>query len=894
MVAVCEKMFGRKKKAAAESSTPARKAKSGGDYGSFFGSGSNDPDADLEMELAKLTGLGAIPGGVAGGDIGVPDDIASLMASLDDPSTSPTAGLSDVDENDISDAELLATLAEITGQPVSPAKKSTNPSAPPVPSAPAGNGGIGNEPPPMYPSGSSSTSNSALGKSNNAASATSSSSSSSAAAVTGSSAAGIVKPIAIEGSSSSSSSEKPVDPALEGLLLQIRSAKADALTMKEAGDTTGALEMLAVAKALEAELPPGTTSPIPDASQVTRSPPSSPSIATASNGGDDDGPEPGEVVEAASTPAAPPPPKTSSSSSLSSVTSPTTPPPPTAKSTPAPLKRQQSAAEIREDVKTQLATVTERIHAYKVAALANKKAGRMDDAKLALAVSKSMAPLLARLQGGLPIDPKSIPPPPAEVPAAPGAYPPVVPPSPTEARRTTSRAPGTAKGGSVGRRTGAGALIAQESRVRINRKRDSTGDSSHFGQVLTTYTNLLTVLESQANKKLAEAKAFKEAGDNINAVRVHKDFKKMKAELQIVQDAQKAGLPLPLHHVETVEAPVRVRAFPHLTTGQLEVTIGKASGVASKPTDLVAQLHMPQIGDEVVKPVISPTVKKSTDPEFNWTHVFDTDMRKLSRKVDQRRNAARGVSITLEIAEKKGGLFGGANTVLGKAPISLQPLHSRCELEGTATLLESSGRRPTGGIVTYTVRIRSPMNGKPDQDVRKEKVLVIDGLVPKPKEGDAPAPAPAPASSSGRRSSASRKSSAASSPSAGSASAGAADGLTATSGPDEANPVDDIVSNDVLEWELNSLDKAIAGGDSSEATADRRGEVELKMQMLVMSVQTGALTMEAYVAQLKPAILAAKKRAQALNAIGNKSEAMRALQHSKIMTKEVAGVEGDS
>ena len=104
--------------------------------------------------------------------------------------------------------------------------------------------------------------------------------------------------------------------------------------------------------------------------------------------------------------------------------------------------------------------------------------------------------------------------------------------------------------------------------------------------------------------------------------------------------------------------------------------------------------------------------------------------------------------------------------------------------------------------------------------------------------------------------------------------------------------VDLIVSNNVLEAELDQVTRQIAQYQVKKAKVpedltDRKQQLEIKMQLLVLQVQMGKLTMDAYLAQVRQAITDTKSMAVQFKR-GNKLDlAKRALARIKIMQDEV-------
>ncbi len=104
--------------------------------------------------------------------------------------------------------------------------------------------------------------------------------------------------------------------------------------------------------------------------------------------------------------------------------------------------------------------------------------------------------------------------------------------------------------------------------------------------------------------------------------------------------------------------------------------------------------------------------------------------------------------------------------------------------------------------------------------------------------------------------------------------------------------VDEIVSNQVLEHEFNLVCAEIEKLSSQrqkvpEELEDLKNSYQIKMNMLVAMVQTGALTMEKYVSQVEESIEWTKKMALSFKKAGRIDEARKAMIRVKLMTQEV-------
>jgi hypothetical protein len=105
---------------------------------------------------------------------------------------------------------------------------------------------------------------------------------------------------------------------------------------------------------------------------------------------------------------------------------------------------------------------------------------------------------------------------------------------------------------------------------------------------------------------------------------------------------------------------------------------------------------------------------------------------------------------------------------------------------------------------------------------------------------------------------------------------------------------DNIASNAVLESEHQSLLQKIASSHPpSEDLLDLKNGYEIKMQMLVTSIQMGTLNMTQYLLEVKDAIQKTKVMALAFKKHARLELARQAMTRIKIMTSEVQEVENE-
>ncbi|KAI9275368.1 hypothetical protein BY458DRAFT_454646 [Sporodiniella umbellata] len=246
----------------------------------------------------------------------------------------------------------------------------------------------------------------------------------------------------------------------------------------------------------------------------------------------------------------------------------------------------------------------------------------------------------------------------------------------------------------------------------------------------------------------------------------------------------------------------------------------------------------------------TPT-QKGNNPQFDFslmipiTRTHRGFLRYLQRK-----------KLTIEVFHNKYtyGLF-RRPVSLGKVTISMLNLLTKSSIVGPFDLLDAS-RKKTGGKIDLQVNLREPLTGE-DAVKRSERWLVLDAFdshvslclsnaklttggphMPQassvvstveskkdeiPIDKETPVETKPPASKAIETNEELERA------------------------EEELNDVDSIVSNMVLEHELALVNT----GSTKEEVVDRKQALELKMNMLVVQVQTGMLDMETYLANVE-------------------------------------------
>ncbi|KAG0240162.1 Coiled-coil and C2 domain-containing protein 1B [Actinomortierella wolfii] len=341
------------------------------------------------------------------------------------------------------------------------------------------------------------------------------------------------------------------------------------------------------------------------------------------------------------------------------------------------------------------------------------------------------------------------------------------------------------------------------------------------------------------------------------------------------------------------------------------------------------------------------TIKQTSSPEYQFTHKIGIERTRAFLSFVQRRKA------TFEVWHYRG-MF-RKSLFLGRAQLPLQHLLNHSEIHEILPLVDQNGRKPVGGKIEVEIKLQRPLLKPEIAVKEEKWLVIDEfnsngiGLPilgsstkavsssPSTSQGRTASPASAsagtftkpgaPASASPRPVSspavvspkpaqptqpATPKSSTPSSttsarvPATGDVrqamedaeeiGAGAADDEV-TKAKEELDSVDHLVSNNVLESEIETakqrLQVAKAAGKAEEADEyqDRLMQLEIKMQLLVVQVQSGALTMDMYCQKVKARIEKDKALALFFKKRQMLPEAKTALTRLKIMQAEMKEVD---
>ena len=108
--------------------------------------------------------------------------------------------------------------------------------------------------------------------------------------------------------------------------------------------------------------------------------------------------------------------------------------------------------------------------------------------------------------------------------------------------------------------------------------------------------------------------------------------------------------------------------------------------------------------------------------------------------------------------------------------------------------------------------------------------------------------------------------------------------------------VEGMISNSVLEWAMGETEKKIrstpkTNTDEIESLEMRKQTIQIKMDILMLQIQTGKLTIEQYTENVQKKIAEEKKLAIQFRDQGKIDAAKLALVRMKLMEKELTDEE---
>ncbi|ORZ01909.1 hypothetical protein BCR42DRAFT_457377 [Absidia repens] len=384
---------------------------------------------------------------------------------------------------------------------------------------------------------------------------------------------------------------------------------------------------------------------------------------------------------------------------------------------------------------------------------------------------------------------------------------------------------------------------------------------------------------------------------------------------------------LPSLHYENVEY-VYKNILDHLASNQMELKIMQGTGIQSLDIGTAVEPFVtwdfggwpPENTAQAQLNKGETPIMKGTEPVFDFTLLIPITrtnrvfMRHLQRK-----------KMLLEVFHNKYSYgFLRRPVSIGKVAIPLDTLLTKTSISGWFDLVDNS-RKKTGGKLKIQLGLSEPLTGQ-DITRRNERWLVLDGLGQQTSQlmytaglTQAPYTSSSPAAAAAAAASVSPNNDSPSTPSVDvptpssqpPAQPRAAEALpkesntTAKSSDtpptgntelesaeEEIDSVDVLVSNMVLEHEINVASAALSNSNSNngrtkEEWMDRKQALDIKMNMLVIQVQTGMLDMQQYLESVEKRMQRDRQLALVFKKHQRLDLAKLALARKKIMQDEL-------
>ncbi|XP_043913621.1 coiled-coil and C2 domain-containing protein 1A [Protopterus annectens] len=249
------------------------------------------------------------------------------------------------------------------------------------------------------------------------------------------------------------------------------------------------------------------------------------------------------------------------------------------------------------------------------------------------------------------------------------------------------------------------------------------------------YNELMGVLKQQHEKCLSYSQQFTHLGNVAETTKFEKMAEDCKKSIEVLKIAHAKSYPLPKYHYEERTFNT-VKIFPNLSSNDMVLHIVKGINFppppGGSPNDLDAcvRFEFAFPNTEEAQRDKTSSFKGRNSPEFN-------EKFKLSINRGHRgfKRVIQTKGIKFELIQK-GNLF-KSERVIGTAQLKLDALETKCEIRDIIEILD--GRKPTGGRLEVTVRIREPLTSQQLETVT-EKWLIVDPFsmppvaVPKPKD----------------------------------------------------------------------------------------------------------------------------------------------------------------
>ncbi|EDV23080.1 uncharacterized protein TRIADDRAFT_57985 [Trichoplax adhaerens] len=324
----------------------------------------------------------------------------------------------------------------------------------------------------------------------------------------------------------------------------------------------------------------------------------------------------------------------------------------------------------------QLKFLLDRQHQFKAAALAAKKKGNIDTAKDYLRKAKGFDQMIEAAESGLPCDLSNLPPPPN---------------------------------------------LESDSNQTADKNQTVDGPiSASDGDANALYERLDAAIIKQMEVCLQNTQYYAKLGDLENSKRYEKLGAECRISLDYLRNSKSHKDPVPRFHYEIKKFTV-IKSFSEISSSEAYIKVSRCINLPL-PSGYTANDFHCYVAYEFPFPSDAPqsgrtsTVKHTVNPEFS-----DEIKVKIDRKQRSLARIFKRQSLKLELLYERG--FLQRDKLLAQANIKLAGLESKCEVHQCVDLMD--GRRPCGGKIEVSIRIREPVSEKEISEIQ-ERWLVLD------------------------------------------------------------------------------------------------------------------------------------------------------------------------
>ena len=607
--------------------------------------------------------------------------------------------------------------------------------------------------------------------------------------------------------------------------------------------------------------------------------------------------------------------------------------PPSPSSTTSNSSTSSSSSSATVDPSDLLTLLRHRLIEYQRAAIAHKQANRLDRAKTLLLDIRRMKGAIEEAQQGRPLTTADIPPPldpltqqpklsrqssgsgsaralPVSAPPSPAPMPPPRPPSLPRVPSFTGPPPLPPR--SPVSRAG---LTTKQSLQYATLIQSLSGQAEELHQQMTELLAAAAVAASHPSVPTSSTSTT-ERTYKLLALQYHRLHKRTKADLDLLHAAQARAIPPPSYHTAE-EKLTRIHENADVRDDQLLVLLHSSR-------DLTDALYSVTVQWEGGAQPLYYTSGALKGPAMEWKGKWVCTVGARSKAMVKTVSRSRLVLIL----HRQRMIMGSVE--VGRGEMRLKDLLTRCEKKEAVKIKDAEGKRV--GEVTVEARLRRPLERMEVREATRQ-LLVVDEfeqpLQPAPSasavttpRGSVVQPPPVPVLSASpvhaRSSSHPGLSQSTAAPSASPSLSSTATSPPPTSAypvvpvaplppglteDDLADPhsVLSILSNDVLEWEINTrvpllLQLARQRSDAAavEDLSDRLTSLQTQLQILVTAVQAGKLQLDDYLAKLRESIERGQALAKELMRRSRKDDAKVVIQRVQLMRNEVKTAEDNA